>query len=87
MLTDLDRTRRRVMLKQTLKHRDDRRRPAERHSLPGAPGVDLLDQLRLNPDVDICGFPFHGSRRYGLSGPKCSAADPRDHCWPTYCCD
>jgi len=84
------------MLEELLEHVDDRRRAAWLYSLPGAPAVDPFDQLRLNPDVDICGFAFHGrfaargeyvySRRYGLSGPKCSAADPRDHCWPTYCC-
>jgi hypothetical protein len=27
--------------------------------MPGAPSVDPLDQLGLDPDVDICGFPFH----------------------------
>ena len=29
------------------------------HALLGAPGVDFLDRLGLDPDVDICGFPFH----------------------------
>jgi AraC-like DNA-binding protein len=38
---------------------DDCRRPARWYSLPGAPGVDPLDQLRLDPDVNICGFPLH----------------------------
>src|SRR6516225_10632022 len=91
-----------------LKHIDDRRRAAWRHPLPVAPRVDLFDQLRLNPDVNICGFSVHAkgsnrkgaeiqlasrirpmrgeSRRYGLNGPKCSAADPRDRCWLRYCC-
>jgi len=27
--------------------------------LAGAPGVDFLDQLRFDPGVDVCGFPFH----------------------------
>src|SRR6516164_4682832 len=31
--------------------------------------------------------PMRGeSRRYKLSCPKCSAADPRDRCWLRYCC-
>src|SRR6516164_8500385 len=31
--------------------------------------------------------PMRGeSRRYKLSSPKCSAADPRDRCWLRYCC-
>ena len=78
------------MLEELLEHVNDCSGSAWRYSLPDAPGIDFLDQLRLDPDVDICGFAFHGrfaargeyvySRRYGLSGPKCSAADPRDHC-------
>ena len=50
------------MLKELLKHVDDRRRPARQHSLPGSPDVDLLDQFRLDPDVDIRGLPFHAAQ-------------------------
>jgi hypothetical protein len=65
------------MLEEMLEHVDDCRSSARRHSLPGAPGVDFLDQLGLDPDVNICCFPFHtgevGSRRARLldsSGQK-----------------
>jgi hypothetical protein len=58
------------MLEEMLEHVDDCRGSARRHSLPSAPNVGFLDQLRLDPDVDICGFPFHtgevGSRRARL---------------------
>jgi hypothetical protein len=47
------------MLKEVLKHVTDGRRAARRYSLMGAPRIDLLDQLRFDPDVDVCGFPFH----------------------------
>src|SRR6516165_11930465 len=47
------------MLEEVLKHVDDRRRSAWQHALLSAPGVDFLDELGLDPDVDICGFPFH----------------------------
>ena len=47
------------MLKELLEHVDYCRRAAWRDSLPVAPGIDLLDQLRLYPDVDIRGFSFH----------------------------
>jgi hypothetical protein len=47
------------MLEEFLEHVDDRRRSAQRHPLSGASGVDFLDQLRLDPDVDIRGFPLH----------------------------
>jgi hypothetical protein len=42
-----------------LKHVADRCGPAWQDSLLATPSVDLLDQLRLDADVDICGFPFH----------------------------
>jgi|SRR5580693_4997660 hypothetical protein len=42
-----------------IEHVDDCRNAARRYSLPGAPGVDPLDQLGRDPKVDICGFPFH----------------------------
>jgi len=44
------------MLEKMLEHIDHCRRSARRHALPGAP--DFLDQLGLDPDVDICCFPF-----------------------------
>jgi hypothetical protein len=47
------------MVEEILEHIDDRRCPAWRHSLPGAPSVDLIDQLGLDPDVDIGGFLWH----------------------------
>jgi hypothetical protein len=47
------------MLKELFDHIDDCRRSAWRYSLPVAPGIDYLDQLGLDPDVNICGFPFH----------------------------
>jgi hypothetical protein len=37
------------MLEELLDHKDDRRSSARRHSLPGAPGVDFLDQLGSTP--------------------------------------
>jgi hypothetical protein len=42
-----------------LKHVADRGGSAWQDSLLGTPRVNLLDQLRLDPDIDICGFPFH----------------------------
>ena|SRR5277367_1825030 len=47
------------MLEELFEHMDDCRGSARRHALPGAPGVDFLDQLDLDPDDDICGFPWH----------------------------
>jgi len=47
------------MLEEMLQHVDDRRSSARRHSLSDAPSFDFFDQLRLDPDVDIGGFPFH----------------------------
>jgi hypothetical protein len=47
------------MLKEMIEHVDDSRRPAWRYPLLGAPKVDALDQSRLDPNVDICGFVFH----------------------------
>jgi hypothetical protein len=47
------------MLKELLEHVDDRRSSARRHSLPGAPGVDFLNQLGLDPNIDICCFLSH----------------------------
>jgi hypothetical protein len=46
-------------VEELIEHVDDCRRPARRHSLPGAPGVDPLDQPGLDSDVNICGFLFH----------------------------
>jgi hypothetical protein len=28
--------------------------------LPGAPSIDFSTSSGVDPDVDICGFPFHG---------------------------
>ena len=50
------------MLEELLKHLTDRCCPARLYSLLGAPHIDLLDQLRLDPDVDIRGFPFHADK-------------------------
>ena len=50
---------RQVMLQELLDHVDDCRRSARRYSLPVAPGIDFLDQLGFDPDVDICCFSFH----------------------------
>jgi hypothetical protein len=40
-------------------HVDDRRSSAWRHSLLAAPSVDPLDQLGLDPNIDICCFLSH----------------------------
>jgi hypothetical protein len=42
-----------------LEHVDNCCRSARPDSPLGARCVDLVDQLRLDPDVDIRGFPFH----------------------------
>jgi hypothetical protein len=47
------------MLEEVLEHMGDCRGPARRHALLGAPAVDFLDQPGLDPNVDICCFPFH----------------------------
>jgi len=49
------------MLEEMLQHVDDRRSSARRHSLSDAPSFNFFDQLRLDPDVDIGGFPFHAA--------------------------
>ena len=43
-----------VTLEEMFEHVDDRCSSARKHSLTRAPGVDFLDQLGLDPDVDIC---------------------------------
>src|SRR6516162_7596694 len=69
------------VLEEFLQHVDDRCGPAWRHSLLGPPAVDFLDQLRLDPDVDICSFPFHARgiqwERGGDSTGFSDAADTR----------
>jgi len=45
-----------------------------RHALPAAPRIDPLDQLRLDTDVDVCGFALHA----GEDG-RCRA-HPFDNC-------
>jgi hypothetical protein len=69
------------MLEELLEHEDDCRRPALTYSLPGAPRVDFHDQLRLGPDVNICGFPLHtgevGSRRARLLDNSSQKIDNR----------
>jgi len=50
------------------KHVDNCRGSGWRHALPVAPGVDFLDQFGLDPDVDVCCFPFHGGGGRALSG-------------------
>ena len=50
------------MVEELLDHMDDRRRSAWRHSLPSPPGVDPLEQLRLDPDIDISCLPFHAGK-------------------------
>jgi hypothetical protein len=66
-----------VMLEKVLKHVANCGRSAWRYSLSGPRRIDLLDQLRLDPDVDICGFPFHagevghfGARRLIIPAKK-----------------
>jgi hypothetical protein len=57
------------MFEELLDHVDDRRSSGWRHSLTGAPSVDPLDQLGLDPNVDICVFcpmPVNGA----LSGTR-----------------
>jgi hypothetical protein len=56
------------MFEELIEHVDDRRSSAWRHSLPGAPGVDFLDHLGLDLNVNICGFPFHTGESGMLSG-------------------
>jgi hypothetical protein len=46
------------MPKEVLKHVGDGRRTARRYSLLGTPRIDLFDQLRFDPDVDVAGFRF-----------------------------
>src|SRR6267142_4032463 len=69
------------MLEELLEHVDDRRSSAWRHSLPGAPGVDPVDQLGLDLNVNICGFPLHagevGSRRACLLDNSSQKIDNR----------
>jgi hypothetical protein len=57
------------MFEELIEHVDDCRRPARRDSLPGAPSVDPLDQPGLDPNVDICGFPFHTGEVGGCRAP------------------
>jgi hypothetical protein len=39
-----------------LDHMDNRGSSVRKRLLPDAPSVDFLDQLRLDPDIDFCGF-------------------------------
>jgi hypothetical protein len=55
------------MLEEMLQHVDDCCSSARRHSLPGTPRIDFLDQLGLDPDVDICCFPCHAGEVGALS--------------------
>jgi hypothetical protein len=48
-----------VALEELIDHVDDRRSSARQYALPRAPGVDVLDQPGLDPDVDIRCFSFH----------------------------
>jgi hypothetical protein len=48
-----------VVLEELLEYVDDSRGPARRHPLPGAPGVDFLNLLALDTDVDVADFPLH----------------------------
>ncbi len=47
------------MLDEVLEHINDGCSSARGHALLGAPGVDFLDQLGLDPKVDICSIPSH----------------------------
>jgi hypothetical protein len=51
-------------------HVDDRRSLAWRHSLPAAPSVDPLDQLGLDPNVDICCFLSHAGEMGRCRAPR-----------------
>jgi hypothetical protein len=48
-----------IIRQEALDHTDDRRRPAQRHSLPGPPSVDPLDQSEFNPSADKDCVPLH----------------------------
>jgi hypothetical protein len=49
---------------------DDRRGSAWRDGLPGAPGVDFLDQLRLDPDGDVGCARSHASEMGRSDAPQ-----------------
>ena len=57
------------MLEKPLEHLDDCGGSARGHGLPGAPGIDFLDQLGLDRDIDIC-FPFHAEESEAPSGAQ-----------------
>jgi hypothetical protein len=47
------------MLEEVFEHVDDCRSSAWRHSLPSTPAVNVLDQLGLDPNIDIRCFLSH----------------------------
>ena len=62
------------MLQEVLDHMNDCCASARPHPLAAPPCIDPLDQLRLDPDVDVCGFALH-AREDG----RCRA-HPFDNC-------
>ena len=58
----------------------DCRSSAWGHSLPGAPGVDPLDQLGLDPNVDICGFPCHAGEMGRCRAPPLDNTGQKSDC-------
>jgi hypothetical protein len=61
------------MVSPPFEHRLAAARPTKQEDAPLARDVDLH-------------FVHCNSRRCGLSGPKCRAADQHDRCWLAYCC-
>jgi hypothetical protein len=46
-------------LQEVLDHMHDCGTSARSHPLLVAPSVNPFDELRLNSDIDVCGFMFH----------------------------
>ena len=60
--------RRRIALQEVFDHVNDRRTAGRRQPVLVTPGVDPLDQRRLNPDIDVCGLAFHAQTDRAVSG-------------------
>jgi hypothetical protein len=43
---------------------------ARPHPLPASPSINLFDQLRLDPDVDVCGFALHTGEMGRVGGTR-----------------
>jgi len=59
---------RRFTFEEFLKHIDDRRGSTRRHALLSTPDVDYLNQLGLDPDVDICDLRFMAGKVGAVGG-------------------